>query len=137
MADLIEVTGAEGPVAEVRLARPEKKNAVTLEMLDALTAAGEALAAARGLRAVVGLPPCSAAPLRSCAPRWVDRRFLFIDIVADVLECTRCKGPMKVLVCLEKPDAVRKILRHLGLRDTPLQPARSRGPPQPDFSWEM
>jgi hypothetical protein len=55
----------------------------------------------------------------------------------NVLACTRCKGPMKVLVCLEKPDAVRKILRHLGLRDTPLQPARSRGPPQPDFAWEM
>lgn len=53
MADLVEVTGAEGPVAEVRLARPEKKNAVTLEMLDALTAAGEALAGAPGLRAVV------------------------------------------------------------------------------------
>jgi hypothetical protein len=55
----------------------------------------------------------------------------------DVLACTKCQGRMRVLVCLEKPYAVRKILRHLGLRDTPLPVARSRGPPQPDFAWEM
>jgi hypothetical protein len=55
----------------------------------------------------------------------------------DVLACTKCQGRMKVLACLEKPDAVRKILRHLGLRDTPLPVQRSRGPPQPDFAWEM
>jgi hypothetical protein len=54
----------------------------------------------------------------------------------DVLTCARCKGPMKVLVCLEKPDAVRKILRHLGLPDTPLPVARSRGPPQAELAWD-
>lgn len=43
---------------------------------------------------------------------------------------------MKVITLLEKPCAVRAILRHLGLRDTPLPVARSRGPPQLDFTWE-
>ncbi|SMX32125.1 enoyl-CoA hydratase-related protein [Octadecabacter ascidiaceicola] len=43
MSDLICVTGAEGPIAEVRINRPEKKNAVTLGMLAELVSAGEAL----------------------------------------------------------------------------------------------
>lgn len=50
---MVSVEGADGPVAEVRLNRPEKKNALTLEMLDALVAAGRELAEAPGLRAVV------------------------------------------------------------------------------------
>lgn len=49
----------------------------------------------------------------------------------DVLECTRCKGRMTLLACIEKPSAVGDILRHLGLPDTPMPVARSRGPPQP------
>lgn len=53
MTALIEVDQGDGPVAEVRLNRPAKKNAVTLELLDGLVAAGEALARAPGLRAVV------------------------------------------------------------------------------------
>jgi hypothetical protein len=52
----------------------------------------------------------------------------------DVLACPVCPGRMKVIALLEKPCAVRAILRHLGLRDTPLPVARSRGPPQPAFN---
>src|SRR5690606_31462742 len=53
----------------------------------------------------------------------------------DVLACTKCKGRMKVIALLEQPCAVRAILRHLGLPDTPLPVARSRGPPEPTFDW--
>ncbi|MBU2993692.1 crotonase/enoyl-CoA hydratase family protein [Octadecabacter sp. 1_MG-2023] len=53
MTDLVTVTNAEGPVAEVRINRPDKKNAVTLELLADLVAAGESLAHQSGLRAVV------------------------------------------------------------------------------------
>ncbi len=49
----VRVAGAEGPVAEVWLDRPAKRNAVTLDMLDQLVDAGRALAASPGLRAVV------------------------------------------------------------------------------------
>jgi enoyl-CoA hydratase/carnithine racemase len=43
----------EGGVADVRLARPEKLNALDGEMFEALVATGERLARDRGLRAVV------------------------------------------------------------------------------------
>lgn len=43
----------EGPVAEVMLNRPDKRNALDLELFDALSAAGEALKGASGLRAVI------------------------------------------------------------------------------------
>ncbi|WP_420395672.1 crotonase/enoyl-CoA hydratase family protein [Nioella sp.] len=50
---LIEIVNATGPVAELRLNRPEKKNAVTMELLEELVTACGALAAEPGLRAVV------------------------------------------------------------------------------------
>ncbi len=53
MSDLMTVLDAAGPVAEIRLNRPAKKNAVTLELLADLVAACEALADEPGLRAVV------------------------------------------------------------------------------------
>lgn len=51
--DVVIVTMAEGGVAEVCLNRPERKNAWTLEMFDALAAAADDLAATPGLRAVI------------------------------------------------------------------------------------
>lgn len=50
---LIEIVTPEGPVAELRLNRPEKKNAVTLELLEELVAACGMLAGQPRLRAVV------------------------------------------------------------------------------------
>ncbi len=49
----ITVTNPDGPIAGVRLDRAAKKNAVTLEMLDALVAAARDLAGRPGLRAVI------------------------------------------------------------------------------------
>lgn len=51
--DLVEVLGADGPIATVRLNRPEKKNALTLELLDALVEAARGLQDRPGLRAVI------------------------------------------------------------------------------------
>lgn len=50
---LIEIVTPDGPVAELRLNRPEKKNAVTLDLLEELVAACAMLAGQPGLRAVV------------------------------------------------------------------------------------
>ena len=53
MSELVTVTNAKGPIADVRINRPEKKNAVTLELLAELVRAGEGLAKEEGLRAAV------------------------------------------------------------------------------------
>lgn len=53
MNELVRVINAGGSVAEIRLNRPEKKNAVTLDMLEALVGVCQALAQEPGLRAVV------------------------------------------------------------------------------------
>ncbi len=52
MAERVTVSITEG-VADVRLSRPEKLNALDLPMFDALIATGTRLAGERGLRAVV------------------------------------------------------------------------------------
>lgn len=53
MTDLIAVTEGAGPIVEVRINRPDKKNAVTLEVLAELVSVGEDLARQEGLRAVI------------------------------------------------------------------------------------
>lgn len=52
-ADNVRVVNPSGPVAEIWLNRPEKKNALTLDLLDRLVAIGRDLAVEPGLRAVV------------------------------------------------------------------------------------
>ncbi len=53
MGGIVQLENAQGPVATVCLNRPDKKNAWTLEMFDALAAAANTLARQPGLRAVV------------------------------------------------------------------------------------
>jgi len=52
MAENLEITVADG-VAEVCLNRPERKNALSLELFEALAEAGESLKADAGLRVVI------------------------------------------------------------------------------------
>ncbi|MGB5558581.1 MAG: crotonase/enoyl-CoA hydratase family protein [Paracoccaceae bacterium] len=53
MTEIVLTENADSPVATLRLNRPEKMNAITLEMFDALPAAAEQLAAKPGLRAAI------------------------------------------------------------------------------------
>ena len=53
MSDIVLIENPDGPVAEVRLNRPEKKNAFSLDLFTDLVAAADRLAKADGLRAVV------------------------------------------------------------------------------------
>lgn len=85
------------------------------------------------LEALPKRPPPPPLPARYRIP-WAELLERVFGV--DVLACPKCPGRMKVIALLEKPCAVRAILRHLGLRDTPLPVARSRGPPQLDFTWE-
>jgi hypothetical protein len=47
----------------------------------------------------------------------------------DVLKCSRCLGPMRMIACIEEPDVAKKILEHLGLPSEPLPTARAQAPP--------
>ena len=47
----------------------------------------------------------------------------------DVLKCSRCKGKMRLIACIEEPDVANKILEHLGLRAEPLSTLRAQAPP--------
>ena len=47
----------------------------------------------------------------------------------DVLKCSRCLGPMRLIACIEEPDVAKKILEHLGLRAEPLPTLRAQAPP--------
>jgi hypothetical protein len=60
--------------------------------------------------------------------RRLDWAALLLHVFAiDVLECPRCQGRMRVLAFITEPDAVERILRHLGLPTAP--PCGSRDPP--------
>jgi hypothetical protein len=48
----------------------------------------------------------------------------------DVLECARCGGRMRVLCFVANPDAVAKILDHLGLPAIPPVAKPARAPPR-------
>ena len=48
------------------------------------------------------------------------------------LECPKCKGPMRVIVLIEDPQVIRRILEHLGL--WVLEPPE-RSPPVEGASW--
>ncbi len=53
MTDLVTLENPDGPIAHLRLNRPEKKNAVTLDMLDVLAATVASLSDRPELRAVI------------------------------------------------------------------------------------
>ena len=47
----------------------------------------------------------------------------------DVMVCSRCDGPMKVIAFLEEPTVVKAILTHLGLPAEPLPAVNAQAPP--------
>ena len=53
----------------------------------------------------------------------------------EVLVCTKCSGPMRVIAYIENEGVARRILAHLGLPTTPPTFAAARAPPQTQFDW--
>ncbi len=45
----------------------------------------------------------------------------------DIEKCQKCGGKMKVIACIEDPEVIEKILKHLGLDESPT--AHNRSPP--------
>ena len=82
--------------------------------------------------AAIPLPPRQLRPFR------IDWASLLRRVFAvDVLACPRCDGRMRVLAVVDQPDAVTKILDHLGLPSVPLDTAPARGPPQKDLAFDV
>jgi hypothetical protein len=54
----------------------------------------------------------------------------------DVLECSRCGGPLRILAAIQSPDAIRKILDCLDLpsRAPPISAAAPRDDPQLEWA---
>ena len=47
----------------------------------------------------------------------------------DVLRCPRCPGRLRFIATIESPEAIRRILTHLGLPFTLPRPLPARAPP--------
>jgi hypothetical protein len=53
----------------------------------------------------------------------------------DALECPRCRGRLEPIAEILEPGAVAKILRSMGLPDSPPRISPARSPPQSDFDF--
>jgi hypothetical protein len=54
--------------------------------------------------------------------------------MADALTCPKCQGRMKILAAITKPEAIRKILDHLGIPSEAPRRTCARPPPQSELS---
>jgi hypothetical protein len=54
--------------------------------------------------------------------------------MTDALTCPRCHGRMKILAAITKPEAIRKILDHLGIPSEAPRRTAARPPPQAELS---
>jgi hypothetical protein len=74
-------------------------------------------------------------PVRQRRLDWATllRRVFAVDLTV----CPRCTGAMKVLCAVNDPPVVQKILRHLGLPTEGPRCAPARGPPEPEFDFDI
>ena len=54
----------------------------------------------------------------------------------DVLKCSVCGSRRRWIAAITEPDAIRRILEHLGLESVAPAPAPARAPPQLELAWE-
>ena len=54
--------------------------------------------------------------------------------MTDALTCPKCQGRMKILAAITEPDAIRKILDHLGIPSEAPRRSVARPPPQAELS---
>jgi hypothetical protein len=54
--------------------------------------------------------------------------------MTDALTCPKCHGRMKILAAITKPEAIRKILDHLGIPSEAPRRSPPRPPPQAELS---
>jgi hypothetical protein len=107
-------------------------------VLEALGAGGDVAVAVRGAGffaprggSAGDAPPALVALRRRIGERPAQARLAWPELLecvfaTDVLECPRCRGPMRILATIHPPAPARAILACLGLpvRAPPLVPAR-------------
>jgi len=54
--------------------------------------------------------------------------------MTDALTCQKCQGRMKILAAITKPEAIRKILDHLGIPSEAPRRTAARPPPQAELA---
>ena len=81
------------------------------------------ITARRGDRAMSGTGRGSP---RASAMGWAQRLKRAFSI--DVESCDRCGGAARIIACIEDPDAIGKILRHLGLDGSSTGESTARAP---------
>ena len=54
--------------------------------------------------------------------------------MTDALTCPKCHGRMKILAAIAEPEAIRKILDHLGIPSEAPRRTAARPPPQAELS---
>jgi hypothetical protein len=67
--------------------------------------------------------------------RWAD--LLKRTLGVDALECPRCRGRMKPIAEVTEPEAIRKILRAMGLPAEAPRAEPARPPPQLGFDFDQ
>ncbi len=68
---------------------------------------------------------------RHAAMTWMQRLKRVFNI--DIEICEKCRGPVKIIACVEDPVAIEKILKHLkekAVSDNIARPPPGRAPPQ-------
>ncbi len=66
-------------------------------------------------------------PKRAGYRPWAE--LLARTFAVDVLECPKCKGRMKLIALVKKPESIRRFLSHLGEPTDVPSRAPNRGPP--------
>ncbi|MEX1362826.1 MAG: transposase, partial [Nannocystaceae bacterium] len=75
-------------------------------------------------------------PKTNTRRRMTWRELLKRVFAVDVLECPRCRGPMKIIAEITDPKAIRRFLAALDLPTEAPRIERARPPPQVDFGWD-
>ena len=82
-------------------------------------------------------PDTSAAPRPDNPARLSYAKLLSRVFEGEIDRCHRCNGELRLIACIDEPDAIAKILTHLGLPTEAPQPAPARSPPQLEFgAWD-
>jgi hypothetical protein len=81
--------------------------------------------------ATSGTPEDASPPARPKRRSWRWAELMSRVFAIDVLACPRCGGRLRLLATIAHPEAIRRILAHLGLPTTLPQPLPARSPPEP------
>ena len=83
-----------------------------------------------GKKASAAIDDCSFAE-RHASMTWAQRLKRVFNI--DIATCEKCKGPVRILACVEDPAVIQQILDHLKSKETvdhQARPPTGRAPPQ-------